>query len=66
MGLYDSRDRPGFQHTLAESLEELLLVIQWENCAYVDKMVEHGDGSPQCGPLMDNLPNFFALDVNET
>ena len=27
-GLYDYRDRPGFQHTLAGSWVELLLVVQ--------------------------------------
>ena len=63
-GLYDYRDRPGFQHTLAESLEELLWVTQLENYSYVGKTAERGDELPQCGLLMGNLLGFPALDVS--
>ena len=64
VGLYDSRDRPGFQHTLAESLVELLWVVQWENCPCGCKMDGHGDELPQCGLLRGSLPNFLALDAS--
>ena len=65
MGLSDSRDPPGFQHTLAESWEVLLLASLLVNFEYVDKTGEHGDESPQCVPWKDNLQGFPALDAAE-
>ena len=65
MGLYDSRDWPGFQHSLAESLEELLLVIQLENCSYVGRRVGHVNGSLLCEPSMGSLLNSLAQNRNE-
>ena len=65
MGLYGSRDRPGFQHTLAESWEVRLLATPLEIVRYVSSRGVHANGLRRNGLWMGSLQGFPALDVNE-
>ena len=65
MGLYDSRNWPGFQHTLAESWEVLLLATLWGNYLCVGKRGKHDGELLLCVPLKDNHQGFTDQGVNE-
>ena len=65
MGLYGSRDRPGFQHTLAESWEVRLLATPLGIDQYVSSRGVHDNGLRRSGPWMGSLQGSPALDVNE-
>ena len=64
MGLYRSRDRPGFQHTLAESWEVRLLATPLGIYLYVNSRGAHVDELRLSGPWMGSHQGSPALGAN--